>query len=357
MVRGHVLPYDVERLIIFYSARDRSTLCSLSLVSKDFSHDVDPFLWQTVWLPREESVLLMLAACEAICRIPRRAECIRKLIYGVDLDVPPLLNEAYGSLEASYPPKLHGNPVVEMDRALKALVNLEELHFNVHHFRTFPENVSFSSLLDSLVQSSYWPVRYLPASTPSLLPRLRGDYKIRAPLKVVLKQANMKTIPEPIFHVTPGSPSEWEFFHSATAIMGGFVFLRQLLPFRPLIREITFTHVYSGTSGINLTKIFEFFDLSIEHFAFPLDRLDGEGIFDYFQSASRNGSKTIQSLSFRPHAAKQFMARASSDNSADVTVDEIEGLDNPSGAFCVQGLVKLIRKRDGERDSWGLARP
>lgn len=356
MAHGHHLPYDIERLIIFHSASDRPTLCSLSLASKDFNHDVNQFLWHTVWLPREQSVQLILAACEAISRIPRRAECIRKLNYGIDLDVPPLLYEAYGSPEAYYPPKVHGSPAIAMERALRALVNLEELHFNVHHFGNFKNhgNVSFSSLLDSLVQSPDWPAHHPLPSVPPVPPQLKGDHQIRAPLKIVLKQASMNTIPEPALHITPGSPRGREFFQTATAVMGGLIFLRQLLPIRPLVREVTLMHVYSGTSNVNPMHFFS--DHLIEHVSFPITGLNGEGMFDSFESVSNTSLKTIQSISLRPDAVKRFMARASSVNATGVTAEEIEGLDDPSGVFCVQGMVKLIRSMDGKRDRWDLAR-
>lgn len=367
MPSGLPLPYDIERLIILHSASDRSTLASLSLVSRDFNHDVDPFLWRTVWLPREESVQLTLAACEAICRVPRRAKCVRKLNYGGDRDIPSLIYEAYASPQSYYPPKIHGSPTIAMERALRALVNLEELYFSPS--TELMDNLkaegttSFCAVLDSLALSSQWPVYGLQTPVPFQLKRLDANRRIAAPQKFLLEQLSIESVhantPMSFRFLTFGSEEGLAFFPNVFAVSGDPIFLQQILPNRPSIRHVTLTQVYHGSFNafsILIPALLKL-DYLIHHISLPAPGLDGEAMFESFRTASQTVLKAIQTISLRPDAAKGFLAGASSVNHTNVEAGIIEQLGDTSSLFDDHGMVKLRRNPDGERDNWDLGGP
>lgn len=59
----------------------------MSLVSRTFNADTDPFLWYSISIPPEGFTALLVAACDAILRIPKRAACIRTLILPCDVSL------------------------------------------------------------------------------------------------------------------------------------------------------------------------------------------------------------------------------------------------------------------------------
>lgn len=111
--------------------------------------NLNSLLWHTV---TEDKVQYILAACNAIIRLPIRARCVRKLKYGVDLIASASLKE---QLKGWTITSRQGSPVHPRLRwrALRALTNREELYISSDGYRSS----GFCSVLCSLFLTATWP--------------------------------------------------------------------------------------------------------------------------------------------------------------------------------------------------------
>ncbi|KAF8313852.1 hypothetical protein DL93DRAFT_2167651 [Clavulina sp. PMI_390] len=159
-----------------YRVNDFKALRSFAITSRTLNENITPILWRAIWLPLEEDVQLTLAACAAITRLPYRASFVRRLVFAGDKALSPILKNTYGgpSGEASpYPPVIHGSPTVEMERALRMLINLEHLVIRSDLYSRIsgrPYGWAFTSVLDSLSSRAAWPPRDPHSAHRSAMP-------------------------------------------------------------------------------------------------------------------------------------------------------------------------------------------
>lgn len=288
-------PFDYDVLHVVLTHCDSSALSALSLLSREFHEDVDPFLWRAIWLPLEEEVQLILAACQAIARVPRRAACVRRLTYGVDRSLPPLMRAEYASDEAYYPPRIHGNPFLAMQTAMKSLVNLEFLHIRSDMYSQVsgrPYAFNFCSVLDSLVShpTSESELHSPSPSSPFSLKRLQLQCTVFGLNDFLLEQPSIEDFqtterPRPFWEGIPEATDGRMILSNVRSVAGGVSFLREIIPMRPSIYRLTIRSSKLYTLPRDLSELLTL-SRSVKHIVLPNYKVD---IVEVFRALGEKG--------------------------------------------------------------------
>jgi len=117
-------PYDI--MIAITANMSYQTLCCFSQTCRASYEDANRILWRSIVMPPEEQIDLLMEACAAICRDPKRARYIKGMKYSATVREGRPFNPSFSSTT----PEINRRMLDTLTEALNYMPNLVEIYLH-----------------------------------------------------------------------------------------------------------------------------------------------------------------------------------------------------------------------------------